>query len=206
MMSAAEVVDEVDEADFAGVGAAERQVGVDGDELSDSGPVLRGEVLDQRQELVAGQSDAIGQARMTALHGGDPQPARRQLALDRRQFGQRRRADIRALRVAEEDQRDLALEVGKHAPLAVGVGQRQLARVVRAGDVHGLEGFFLRPQAVAAAQQAGIQPPDELVAVAGTPVDKLIERRRTLGPGAVRLTVRQKIAEECGFVIEALAD
>jgi hypothetical protein len=39
------------------------------------------------------------------------------------QFDHRRRADIGALRVAEEDDRDLALEVGQRADLAVGIGR-----------------------------------------------------------------------------------
>jgi hypothetical protein len=63
-----------------------------------------------------------------------------ELGPDLRQLGHRRRADVGALRVAEEDDDDLAVPVGEAARLAVGVGQLELARELGAGDVGEVEG------------------------------------------------------------------
>jgi hypothetical protein len=70
------------------------------------------------------------------------------------QFGHGGGADVRALGVAEEDDHDLALEVGHAALLAIVVGQAQILGVVSAGDVDPAK---LRPGLGAAAQKAKAQ-------------------------------------------------
>jgi hypothetical protein len=52
----------------------------------------------------------------------------------------RGRADIRALREAEEDDHDLAVEIGQRSRLAVHIGQRQRLRIGSTCDVDVLEG------------------------------------------------------------------
>jgi hypothetical protein len=58
-----------------------------------------------------------------------------QRAPDLRQLGHRGRTHVRALRVAEEHHHHLAFEVAQGPQPAVGIGQLQLARVLRARDV-----------------------------------------------------------------------
>lgn len=59
---------------------------------------------------------------------------------DRRQAGQRARADIRAGGVAEEEDDDLAAKIGQRAPLPVMIAERQLAPESGAGQVGVAEG------------------------------------------------------------------
>jgi hypothetical protein len=62
-----------------------------------------------------------------------------QRALDLGQLGHGGGADVGALGVAEEHHRHLALEVAQGARLAVLVGQGELARIARAGQIDAVE-------------------------------------------------------------------
>jgi hypothetical protein len=71
------------------------------------------------------------------------------------EVGERRRADVGALRIAEVHQHHLAAEIGERARLSVVIGQAQLAAERRAGDVDRLEGRLRRAEPVATGGQHG---------------------------------------------------
>jgi len=69
----------------------------------------------------------------------DPVGVRSQQPAGLRQLRQRRRADIRTVRIAEEQYDDLAAVVSQAAPRAAGIGEREVARVVGAAYVDIIE-------------------------------------------------------------------
>ena len=105
---------------------------------------VRHVALEQRRGVarrVDGDEDDLQLARVGAERLGDAGEP-----------GHRGRAGIGALRVAEEDGGDLALEVGQRAHLAVEVGQREIPRVLGTGQVDRAElvdRLGLRPAAAA---------------------------------------------------------
>jgi hypothetical protein len=107
---------------------------------------------------IEGTDVGLQQVRGVALridgdeHADELVAVRPEQALGLGEVGQRGRADIRTLRVAEEDDSDLALQAGQLEGLAVGIGQGELAGVFGAGDVERLEA---RRRGLLAAAQRG---------------------------------------------------
>ena len=97
------------------------------------------EALDRKPARSAPAAPACRAPGSTVTNSTCTWSARAQLLHHARHFGHRGRADVGALRIAEEHQHHLALEVGQRARLAGVVGQREVPREIEAGQVGVLE-------------------------------------------------------------------